>query len=177
MHPLFGTCFTLFLFLLPCTCKITDEQSLIEFKKFITLDPLNSLANWGPTIHFCNWTGVTCDSTGNRVQLLELGDMELGGSISPSIGNLSFLTQLDLHNNSFVGRIPEETGRLQRLKVLYLYTNLLEGSIPKNLTSCKELQELLLPDNQFAGTIPPELSMLTNLEDLSLGSNNISAHT
>ncbi|GLJ53061.1 hypothetical protein SUGI_1130360 [Cryptomeria japonica] len=176
MHPLFGMCFVLFHFLLPCTSAITDEQSLIDFRKSITLDPLNSLANWVPTVHFCNWTGVTCNSARNRVQLLELADMQLEGTISHSIGNLSFLTQLDLINNSFVGQIPQEIGRIQGLEALYLSINHLQGSIPRNLTSCKELQELNLAANQLTGTIPPELSMLTNLRVLQLGSNNLSGN-
>ncbi|GLJ52832.1 hypothetical protein SUGI_1125540 [Cryptomeria japonica] len=155
---------------------MTDEESLIDFKNSIIPDPLNLFASWVPTIHFCNWTGVTCDPTRNRVQLLKLADMQLGGSISPSIGNLSFLTQLDLHNNTLAGRIPQEIGRLQGLKVLFLSINRLEGSIPKNLTSCKDLQVLLLAKNQFTGAIPGELSLLKNLQVLMLGSNNLSGN-
>ncbi|GLJ53056.1 hypothetical protein SUGI_1130250 [Cryptomeria japonica] len=159
---------------MPCTSISTDEESLMDLKKSITLDPLNFLANWTPTIHFCNWTGVTCDTSSNRVQFLELADMRLEGSISPSIGNLSFLIQLDLINNSFVGRIPEEIGRIQGLKTLYLSINLLQGSIPANLTSCKELKELILARNRLTGTIPSELGLLANLQVLKLGSNNLS---
>ncbi|GLJ53050.1 hypothetical protein SUGI_1130130 [Cryptomeria japonica] len=173
MHSLLRICFILFIFLLPCTSAFTDEQSLLDFRNSITLDPLNALANWISTIHFCNWTGVTCDSAKNRVQILQLPDLELEGSISPSIGNLSFLIQLNLINNSFVGQIPQEIGRIQGLQNLYLSINLLEGSIPRNLTSCKELKELILSSNLLTGTIPSELDLLTNLRVLKLGSNNL----
>jgi Leucine-rich repeat (LRR) protein len=55
----------------------------------------------------------------------------LAGRISPSLGNLSFIREIDLGNNHLEGQIPEELGQLRRLQVLNLTRNLLEGSSGK----------------------------------------------
>ncbi|CAN6812138.1 unnamed protein product [Brassica oleracea] len=41
-------------------------------------------------------TGVTCGRKHKRVTRLDLGGFQLGGVISPFIGNLSFLTSVEL---------------------------------------------------------------------------------
>ncbi|CAN1321048.1 Putative receptor-like protein kinase At3g47110 [Linum perenne] len=47
--------------------------------------------SWNSSTHFCQWKGVSCAATHARVTALELQSQELSGSISPHIGNLSFL--------------------------------------------------------------------------------------
>ena len=41
----------------------------------------------------------------------------------PSIGNLTYLTTINLEDNSFYGEIPQEVGCLQRLRHLNLSLN------------------------------------------------------
>jgi LRR receptor-like serine/threonine-protein kinase FLS2 len=60
---------------------------------------------------------------------LNLSYMGLQGTISPHIGNLSFLLSLDLSNNSFFGSLPHEISRPHRLRILQLSSNLLEGRV------------------------------------------------
>ena len=76
----------------------TDQQALLAFKAQIS-DPLQVLNSWNGTTHFCQWRGVTCGHRHQRVSRLSLNSFKLGGSISPHIGNLSFLRLLDLGNN------------------------------------------------------------------------------
>ncbi|KAH9297489.1 hypothetical protein KI387_029171, partial [Taxus chinensis] len=154
--------------------SITDKQSLLDFKKSLSSDPLNVLHKWLPAINICNWTGVGCDSAGERVTSLKLPSIQLEGSISRSLGKLSFLTHLDLYNNSFGGQIPPELGRLKLLEVLFLTRNSLQGFIPKSLHGCIRLEGLYLATNRLTGPIPAELSQLTNLKNLRLGFNNLS---
>eukprot|EP01018_Ginkgo_biloba_P031236 Gb_35071 [translate_table: standard] len=151
-----------------------DRLALISFsfKNSITNDPFNVLANWNTNITFCSWTGVNCRLDKLRVASLELTSMDLEGTISPFLGNLSVLTDLDLYNNSLAGPIPHELGRLEKLRYLYLPSNKLEGSIPVALAGCGNLLELSLEDNYLTGSIPSELSRLTRLEVLRLGSND-----
>ncbi|XP_073108144.1 uncharacterized protein [Elaeis guineensis] len=152
----------------------TDHLSLLAFKDQITHDPLNALSSWNDTIQFCNWKGVTCSwKHKQRVVVLDLGSLGLGGSLSPSIGNLTFLHRLNLGSNSFFREIPLELGRLRRLKNLNLSFNSFQGEIPSNLTYCTELKILALCHNQLTGKIPVEITSLTKLGELYLGSNTL----
>jgi hypothetical protein len=66
----------------------------------------------------------------------------LAGYITPSIGNLTYLTGINLINNSIYGEIPQEVGRLRRLKHLNLTFNSFGGNLPTNLSHCTQLTVL-----------------------------------
>ncbi|KAI3748829.1 hypothetical protein L6452_12208 [Arctium lappa] len=72
----------------------TDLHSLLAFKSSITHDPQRVLDTWNTSLHFCQWQGVTCGRRHARVTRLELGSRGLVGSLSPQIGNLSFLKDI-----------------------------------------------------------------------------------
>jgi len=145
----------------------TDKLALIEFKSHID-DPLSVLASWNESFHFCQWVGVTCGHKHERVIGLDLKDLKLVGTISPHLGNLSFLRSLNLSSNSFSGGIPSEVGQLIRLQNLNLSHNSLEGEIPVNLSNCSNLLNLDLQYNNLVQQIPSELGSLSKLEILSL---------
>ncbi|XP_073281953.1 uncharacterized protein [Primulina huaijiensis] len=98
----------------------------------------------------------------------------LVGSLPPHLGNLSFLREFVLQNNSFYGEIPEEFGRLRRLQFLEFSNNSFSGEIPRNLSMCSNLYYLNLIDNNLRGIIIPELSSMFKLEALGLSQNNLS---
>ncbi|XP_028790982.1 putative receptor-like protein kinase At3g47110 [Neltuma alba] len=151
----------------------TDYLALLKFKESITDDPHEILSSWNSSKHFCSWTGITCGHKHQRVTKLNLGGYQLGGIISPHIGNLSFVRYLSLSNNSFHGEIPPELGHLFRLKKILLPSNTLTGEIPWNLTSCTELRIFSLRRNSLSGTIPYQLGALQKLEQLQLFGNNL----
>lgn len=103
----------------------TDVEALLSIKKSIHNDPLGALASWNETAtHFCKWKGVSCSKRHqNRVISLSLRSLRLVGTLSPHVGNLSFLKILDLKNNTFQGPIPQEIGRLRRLQVIEFSNN------------------------------------------------------
>lgn len=72
----------------------TDKQALVEFQTHLTENSRLVLASWNKSFHLCNWTGIICGRRHRRVTGLDLSGMKLTGVISPSIGNLSFLTSL-----------------------------------------------------------------------------------
>ena len=88
----------------------SDRLTLLDFKKGITQDPLQIMSSWNDSIHFCNWIGVTCSPSNKTVTVLDLAAKKLTGSIPPSIGNLTYLTGINLENNSIYGEIPQEVG-------------------------------------------------------------------
>ncbi|GLJ17422.1 hypothetical protein SUGI_0303170 [Cryptomeria japonica] len=99
--------------------------------------------------------------------------MNLHGTISPLLGNLSSLQSLDLSNNTLTSTIPPQLAQLTHLQVLLLHRNQLQGTIPPTLSACHSLYDLALSYNQLHGSIPPELSLLTRLKFLYLGQNSL----
>ncbi|GLJ20674.1 hypothetical protein SUGI_0376610 [Cryptomeria japonica] len=153
----------------------SDQDALLAFKNSLSLDPSNSLREWSPNYNFCSWAGVGCSSCRPRVTSLTLTGMGLVGPISPFQVDLSFLTVLDLFNNSFQGQIPPQLGRLFRLRSLRLSFNQLEGVIPSALADCP-LDKLGLSYNKLEGLIPSSLGGCHSLQILILSSNNLSGN-
>ncbi|KAL5719936.1 non-specific serine/threonine protein kinase [Ranunculus cassubicifolius] len=151
----------------------TDILALLAFKSQITLDPSQVLTSWNESNHFCQWEGVICGHKHQRVTKLDLWSRGLVGSISPHIGNLSFLRRLDLRNNSFQGEIPAKVGQLSRLESLLLSNNSLEGEIPVNISYCSNLKDLRLYNNHLVGNIPTKIGFLQKLTMINLGINQL----
>ncbi|KAF7814704.1 putative LRR receptor-like serine/threonine-protein kinase [Senna tora] len=144
---------------------------LVHPPSYFLLNPTMNTSN-----HFCNWHGVTCGRKHQRVTELKLQGYGLRGTISPHVGNLSFLRNLSLNSNNIHGEIPAELGRLFRLKNLNLLDNAFTGAIPINLTACTQLRYFDLLINKLIGIIPNELGSLRKLEKLYLHKNNLIGH-
>ncbi|OAY75742.1 putative LRR receptor-like serine/threonine-protein kinase [Ananas comosus] len=181
--------------------NFTDHTALLSFKSHIQ-DPNSILdKSWNSNTSFCNWIGVSCSSRRQRVVALRLEGLSLQGTISPQLGNLSFMAYLDLGNNSLTGPIPDSLGRLPRLKSLILKHNQLSGRIPSSIFNMSSLTQLsfgwnnlsgaLLTDhrsnftiphlqyfsvesNQLSGAIPSGFLQCQNLQVLSLSTNYFS---
>ncbi|XP_058109222.1 probable LRR receptor-like serine/threonine-protein kinase At3g47570 isoform X2 [Magnolia sinica] len=153
----------------------TDRLALIAFKDQIAQQsPVTTFSSWNDSIHFCQWEGITCSRRHHqRVVALNLVDRRLMGSISPRIGNLSFLQRIDLSSNSFHGKLPKEIGGLPRLQYLNLSHNSLGGQIPSNLTYSSELKAISLAYNNLIGEIPVNIGSLLKLVHLYLNVNNL----
>ncbi|KAG2312534.1 hypothetical protein Bca52824_024091 [Brassica carinata] len=151
----------------------TDKQALLKFKSQVSEEKKVLLSSWNNSYSLCRWTGVTCGRKHKRVTGLDLGGFQLGGVISPFIGNLSFLISLDLPDNSFGGIIPQELGNLFRLHYLNMSLNYLEGGIPASLFNCSRLLGFDLFSNHLGQGLPSELGSLMNLVYLDLSTNNL----
>ncbi|KAJ9559334.1 hypothetical protein OSB04_013948 [Centaurea solstitialis] len=165
--------FVFFIFSSVSSGNETDHLALLAVKKHIKSDPYKIMPSWNDSTHFCNWIGIICGSRHQRVVTLNLWSGGFSGSISPAIGNLSFLRELLLHNNSFTGNIPQEVGKLSRLTRLGLSNNSLSGEIPSNISHCRNLIELDLSANNLVGFIPNELESLTKLQHINFHSNEL----
>ncbi|GKE36340.1 leucine-rich repeat-containing protein, partial [Tanacetum coccineum] len=177
------------------TCIDKERQALLDFKAPLQ-DPFNRLSTWRPEEEkdCCQWLGVTCNNQTGHVTELVLFNYGLGGEISLSLLNLTYLNHLDLYGNSFhgtipkficsmthltflslasiefTGTIPESIGNMTQLTHLDLSKNKFSGTIPMSIGSLTKLTWLKLSDNSFYGTIPREFGNLTNLEYLYLDS-------
>ncbi|KAM7473880.1 hypothetical protein LguiB_021123 [Lonicera macranthoides] len=149
----------------------TDQLALLEFKHQIANNPVFN--SWNTSLHFCKWEGVECGHRHYRVIGLNLTDQNMFGTISPYIGNLSFLRFIDLHDNHFHGEIPQQFGYLYRLRFLNLSNNTLGGPLPVNLSRCFNFRVMSLRRNHLVGMIPVEFGSLKMLSLLDLNSNNL----
>ncbi|CAI9090495.1 OLC1v1025274C1 [Oldenlandia corymbosa var. corymbosa] len=153
----------------------TDKYALLALKSHLSFGPDNIFLekNWTAESSVCGWYGVACDDPRvNRVTGLSISCMGLTGSISSSVGNLSFLHSLDLSWNSFHGNFPEGIALLQRLQHLDLSNNLFSGAIPPSIfVSLSNLQSLRLKNNTFSGNVPMEVADLHSLTVLDLQFN------
>ncbi|CAL4987394.1 unnamed protein product [Urochloa decumbens] len=134
------------------------------------------LASWNTSSHFCSWAGVSCSRRHHeRVVSLLMNSFNLSGRISPCLGNLSFLREVDFGGNQLVGEIPAEVSHLIRLQVLNLSSNQLQGEIPAEIgLSLKNLVYLNLGENSLSGEIPLSLADLPLMEHLTMYYNRLS---
>ncbi|PRQ34623.1 putative non-specific serine/threonine protein kinase [Rosa chinensis] len=147
-------------------CNKMDHDSLRS-----SFDMLSRL-NWSSS-DCCHWEGITCDEDG-RVTSLLLPSKGIQGGISPSLGNLTHLSHLNLSQNQLSG--PLGTGlfsSLSHLEVLDLSYNQLSGelaSIPSIYIRVVDLSS-----NLFNGTTPSSfLKHASNLSSLNVSNNLIS---
>ncbi|KAK1289925.1 putative LRR receptor-like serine/threonine-protein kinase [Acorus calamus] len=157
--------------LLSCDSFSYDEvTALVAIKEAIYEDPLSFLSGWSTLDkNPCDWRGVICYQ--DHVQILNLTKFSLRGFLSPELGKLTFLQQLILRNNTFVGTIPQQIGMLKNLTVLDLSSNQLSGPIPPEIRGLTSLMKINLRSNGLSGSIPKELGNLMNLVELNLDRN------
>ncbi|GJT12439.1 leucine-rich repeat-containing protein [Tanacetum coccineum] len=98
----------------------------------------------------------------------------LGGEISLSLLNLTYLTEVDLIGNSFHGTISKFISSMTHLTFLRLSNNKFTGTIPESICNMTQLIDLDLSGNKFSGTIPISIGSLTSLTYLDLSENKFS---
>ncbi|KAJ1426373.1 Serine/threonine-protein kinase, active site [Sesbania bispinosa] len=151
----------------------TDKLALLDLKEKLTNGMPDSLPSWNESLHFCEWQGVTCGHRHMRITALHLENEDWGGTLGPTLANLTFLKMLKLSNINLHGQIPTQIGRLKRLQVLDLSKNNLQGEVPMELTNCTSLQVINLLYNQLTGKVPSWFGSMIQLTKLLLGANNL----
>jgi Leucine-rich repeat (LRR) protein len=152
----------------------TDEEALMAFKVNLHGSP-GALSSWNESTHFCEWKGVTCSPNHlKRVSALDLPLSGLVGSISPFIGNLSFLNGINLASNELYGEMPLSLNYLRSLQYINLHNNYLGGDVLTCLRNCSNLSYINVSNNQLEGQFPSWIgSEMRKLEVLDLSSNLI----
>ncbi|XP_030447462.2 putative receptor-like protein kinase At3g47110 [Syzygium oleosum] len=170
----------------------TDREALLAFKDKVIEDFQDITSSWNKSVSHYNWPGVSCSRRhAGRVIALDLLNQKPLGTISPDIGNLTFLRRIDLEANRLrgmqylylqynrlSGRIPDELRNLveRKLAVFGVSVNDLTGGIPSWLGNGSSLTDLDLGQNDLRGRIPAELGRISKLENLTLHYNNLIGH-
>ncbi|XP_026422267.1 protein NSP-INTERACTING KINASE 3-like isoform X2 [Papaver somniferum] len=150
-----------------------EVVALVAIKNDLN-DPHNVLENWDiNSVDPCSWRMVTCTTDGH-VSALGLPSQSLSGSLSPGIGNLSYLQSVLLQNNDISGPIPTEIGKLKKLQTLDLSNNKFNGVIPHSIGNLGNLNYLRLNNNSLNGPFPESLSIIEGLTLVDLSYNNLS---
>ncbi|KAM3239038.1 hypothetical protein P3L10_014071 [Capsicum annuum] len=153
----------------------TDQLDILSLKFKIISDPSNLLnKNWSSVVSVCHWVRVTCGSSHERVNSMNLSNMTLIGRIPRESGNLSFLVSLDMGSNNFHGNLPQEMVHLCRLKFFDLSFNSFSRKVPSWFGFLHQLQVLNLGNNSFTeGQIQKVIGSLINLRELNLTGNKL----
>ncbi|KAM7519035.1 hypothetical protein LguiB_017997 [Lonicera macranthoides] len=150
-------------------CLSTDDKFALLALKTNIIDHSGILSNnWSATSNasICSWIGVSCDLNNQTVTALNLPGMGLAGTFPPVIGNLSFLTSLDISYNNFNSYVPKELSHLHDLQHLLLFNNSFMGNLTK-------LESLNLRFNQLTGSVPDEIFNISSLRVIDLSSSDL----
>jgi Leucine-rich repeat (LRR) protein len=108
-----------------------------------------------------------------NLQVLDMTNNVLSGTVPASLYNMSTLTHLGMGMNNLTGEIPGDIGySLPRIVKLIMAQNNFQGQIPASLANATSLQIINLWDNAFRGTIP-SFGTLPNLIELDLTMNHL----
>ncbi|CAA3031791.1 tyrosine-sulfated glycopeptide receptor 1 [Olea europaea subsp. europaea] len=154
------------------SCNQLDRESLSSFNQSInTPSPLN----WSLSVDCCSWEGVGCDEI-DRVNSLLLPSKGLAGTISPSIVNLSHLSQLNLSRNWLSGPIPDGFfTALNRLVIIDLSHNRLTGQLSDSDKLMSTATTVDLSSNRFYGiTQSSFFQPALNLQRFNVSNNSFS---
>jgi len=86
------------------------------------------------------WGEVGC--LGGNVVKLDVGGKSVKGTLSPALGVLTGLTDLNVENNAIQGPIPDSYGGVMRLVRLSFGANLISGSVPGSFIALTQLTRL-----------------------------------
>ncbi|EEC81227.1 hypothetical protein OsI_24276 [Oryza sativa Indica Group] len=166
-------------------CVEAEREALLSFLAAAAPPAGDGIAaQWRGSPDCCAWDGVGCGVDG-AVTRLRLPGRGLGGTISPSIANLTALTYLNLSGNSLSGRFPDLLFALPNATVVDVSYNRLSGELPNapvaaaaaatNARGSLSLQVLDVSSNLLAGRFPSAIWEHTP-RLVSLNASNNSFH-
>lgn len=153
-------------------CRLNDSLNLVTLYNY-TNGP-NWTNTWNLNQPMTTWHGVSLNGNG-CLQVLNLPNNGLSGTLPVEIGDFEYLTFLDLSSNNLTGNIPTTIGNpSNRLGIIRLANNQFTGNIPNTFYNLTILTFLNLENNNLSGEIPCELANMSNLRFFSVNDNQLS---
>lgn len=153
------------------SCRNIDSLVLVDL--YLKTNGTNWNTAWDFNTPINTWNGVHVNSNG-CLEVLNLSNNNLVGTIPNVLENLSVLKVLNLSNNQLSGSIPNTICQLSSLQELDLSNNQLSGKFPNTIGELISLQKLNLQVNNLTDSISWGISQLIQLEALNLSHNNLS---
>ncbi|RRT57400.1 hypothetical protein B296_00033131 [Ensete ventricosum] len=151
----------------PCSPDVT---ALLEFLERVNY-PSKLAASWSGNDPCSSlWSGVSCFD--GKVSVINLPNLQLNGTISPSLGKLDDLVDVRLEGNNLSGMIPVNMTNLKLLKTLDLSSNNISPPVPHFPNSVK----VLLDGNKLLVTASSPESPSTGNSPSDSSSNNTQSH-
>lgn len=111
----------------PCSAKVNYLLDFLEAAGY----PQQVAVSWvGPDPCTGPWIGVACDPTSGEIVSITLPNYKLTGTISPSLGNLTYLRSLNLATNALTGTVPSELTKIPSLTSVDVSDNNLSAPLP-----------------------------------------------
>ncbi|KZV23292.1 Leucine-rich repeat protein kinase family protein [Dorcoceras hygrometricum] len=180
----------------------TDREVLLELRAYLenenpVLMNQRRYTEWDhQDLSPCNWPGISCNETTNRVTKIDLSDCNIAGDLFQNFSALTELSYLDLSMNTIGGVIAEDLSQCWNLRFLNLSHNILYGalnftsfgnlevldltlnrievdiglSIPEN---CDNLVVANISNNNFTGKVGGIFAKCSNLKYLDLSANSL----
>ncbi|KAE8694174.1 LRR receptor-like serine/threonine-protein kinase RPK2 [Hibiscus syriacus] len=104
-----------------------------------------------------------------NLEVLDLENSLLSGSLPVSVSGLKNLRVLNLGFNNITGEIPNWLSSLKQVEILNLAGNLVSGTIPGYFG---RFRGVYLSFTSLSGLLPPDIGEGCNLEHLDLSGNN-----
>ncbi|KAI3818369.1 hypothetical protein L1987_12175 [Smallanthus sonchifolius] len=147
----------------------SNDSNVMQTLKH-NLEPSTSLQWSDPNP--CNWNHITC-SKDRRVTGIQVGNLNLKGTLPQTLNNLTQLQVLELQYNQLTGPLPSLSGLTQLQNLLINNNNF--TSIPSDFfDGMSSLQKVFIDYNSFtAWSIPDSLKIASNLHIFSATGTNL----
>jgi hypothetical protein len=110
------------------------------------------------------WQNITYDTIARRVKELTLIDIDMGGTLSPSIGQLTELTRFEIqYAPRLTGSIPAELWNCNKIGRLQIKFTGMTGGIPAGIESMTSMYEINFQQTYLGGEIPAGVFNLPSL--------------
>lgn len=161
--------------------KLNAQVTLAEYQALEAIYNATDGNNWTDNTGW-DFTGDENDVTdawyglivvAGHVELINLQNNNLSGTIPTEIGDFLELSELRINNNSLTGTIPGEIGGLTNLVRLDLNDNSLTGNLPADMGLLSSAEIIQLQNNSFTGIVPASFQNLLNIRRLILSNNDL----
>ncbi len=99
------------------------------------------------------WKGIQCTNMG-RVDVINLNNNNLMGTLPASIGQLSELEWFNVNRNILSGSLPSEICNLNKMLHFVVSNNMFSGNFPACFANLTSLSRIVANNNKFTGALP-----------------------